>query len=106
MTHPARYSITYTGTGIMRLPRAGIFQTGTRAVVDETIARIAVAHGCFMVVPLADAVPLAIVPEATPVPAPLPPVVAAVPAPAPQAAPARRTQRRSAVHSVGGNGSR
>jgi len=84
MTHPARYSITYTGNGILRLPRAGIFQEGTRAVVDETIARIAVAHGCFLVVPLADAVPLVVAPEATPAPAP-----------------ARKTQRRSAVHTVG-----
>jgi hypothetical protein len=91
MTHPARYSITYTGNGIMRLPRVGIFQTGTRAVVDETIARIAVAHGCFLVLPLADAVPLMVAPEATPAP------------PAAPTPPARRTQRRSAVHSVGGN---
>lgn len=85
MTHTPRYSITYTGNGIMRLPRAGIFQEGTRAVVDETIARIAVAHGCFIVVPIDNAVPLVVAPEATPAPAP----------------PARRTQRRSAVHVVG-----
>jgi hypothetical protein len=89
MTHTARYAITYTGTGIMRLPRAGIFQEGTRAVVDETIARIAVAHGCFAVMPLDNAVPLAVAPEATPAP------VAAAAAPSP-----RRTQRRSAVHVV------
>jgi len=55
MSQPARYAITYTGNGIMRLPRAGIFQTGTRAVVDEALARIAVAHGCFAVVPLGNA---------------------------------------------------
>jgi hypothetical protein len=98
MTHPARYAITYTGNGIMRLPRAGIFQTGTRAVVDETVARIAVAHGCFAVVPLDTAVPLTIAPEATPIPAVAMPVAMPVAAaPAPAAAPARRTQRRSAV---------
>jgi len=94
MTHTARYAITYTGTGIMRLPRAGIFQEGTRAVVDETIARIAVAHGCFIVVPLDNAVPLAVAPEATPAP-----VAAATP-------PARKTQRRSAIHAVAGSGPR
>jgi len=87
MTQTARYAITYTGNGIMRLPRAGIFQEGTRAVVDETIARIAVAHGCFVVVPLADAVPLVVAPEATP-----PPPAASQSA--------RRTHRRSAVHAV------
>jgi len=90
MTHTGRYAITYVGAGILRLPRAGIFQTGTRAVVDETLARIAVAHGNFHVVPLADAVPLAVAPEATP----------AEPAVA-QDRP-RRTQRRSAVVRVPG----
>jgi len=40
------------------LPRAGIFQTGTRAVVDETLARLALAHGSFLVQPLANAAPL------------------------------------------------
>ena len=59
----------------MRLPRAGIFQTGTRAVVDETIARIAFAHGSFAVVPLDAAAPLA-PPAPAPPPAP-PPIIAA-----------------------------
>jgi hypothetical protein len=80
MTHTARYAITYLGTGLVRLPRAGIFQTGTRAVVDEQIARIAVAHGSFSVVPLtADA------PELAPSP------------PAEPAKPAKRGQRTSAA---------
>lgn len=78
MTYAARYAITYTGSGIMRLPRAGIFQTGTRAVVDETIARIAVAHGSFAVVPLDAAEPLAPPVEAPSAPPPAtPPIIAA-----------------------------
>jgi hypothetical protein len=76
MTHAARYAITYTGSGIMRLPRAGIFQTGTRAVVDETIARIALAHGSFAVVPLDAAAALA-PPVAAPPPVETPPIIAA-----------------------------
>ena len=77
MTSTARYAVTYLGNGIIRLPRAGIFQTGTRAVVDETIARIAVAHGSFAVEALtADA------PVLGPTP-PAPPQMAAAPAPAP-----------------------
>ena len=58
MTTTGKFVITYTGNGIVRLPRAGIFQTGTRAVVDETLARLAVAHGCFAVVPLGGAMPI------------------------------------------------
>lgn len=94
MTSPARYAVTYLGNGVVRLPRAGIFQTGTRAVVDETLARIAVAHGSFSVTPLtADA-----------------PSVQAAPAPAPVAAPPddrrpRRSQRMSAVVRVPAIGS-
>lgn len=85
MTHPARYAVTFLGNGIVRLPRAGIFQTGTRAVVDETIARIAVAHGGFQVIPLtADA------PVVHPVQAAQ--AVAQQPGPKP-----RRSQRMSAV---------
>ena len=97
MSQTGLYAITYTGGEVIRLPRAGIFQTGTRAVVDETIARIAVALRCFAVEPLDDAValvqavPLAVAPEATPAP------VAAI-SPAAQEKPQpRRTQRRSAV---------
>jgi hypothetical protein len=88
MTHSARYAITYTGNGIMRLPRAGIFQTGTRAVVDENIARIAIAHGSFDVVPLDAAMPIA------------PPVEEAPPPPPPAhvaAAATRRPTRKSAA---------
>ena len=94
MSQPARYAITYTGNGVMRLPRAGIFQTGTRAVVDETLARIALAHGCFAVVPLADAVPITVAPEATPAPAPAPPTPTTV-------APRRATRRTGAVRVPG-----
>lgn len=85
MSHTARYAVTFLGNGIVRLPRAGIFQTGTRAVVDETIARIAVAHGGFQVIPLTADAPLV---QAQPA------QQAAPPAPAPKP---RRSQRMSAV---------
>jgi hypothetical protein len=69
MTHTARYAVTYLGSGLVRLPRAGVFQTGTRAVVDEQLARIAVAHGDFAVEPLtADAPALGPPPAAAPPP--------------------------------------
>jgi hypothetical protein len=84
MTHPARYAITFLGNGIVRLPRAGIFQTGTRAVVDETVARIAVAHGGFQVIALTQDAPVV---QAQPAPQ-----AAAAAAPRP-----RRSQRMSAV---------
>ena len=81
MTQTARYAVTYLGNGIVRLPRAGIFQTGTRAIVDEQIARIAVAHGGFQVIPLtADA-----------------PVLASDPQPAEVTKPQKRAQRTSAA---------
>jgi hypothetical protein len=108
MTNHGRYAITYTGNGIVRLPRAGIFQTGTRAVVDETIARIAVAHGTFRVVPIDAATPMTLPVEATPAPAVVatvaaaPAVVAVAAATAATAAPpvddkGRRPTRRSAA---------
>jgi hypothetical protein len=96
MTTTGKYVITYTGNGIVRLPRAGIFQTGTRAVVDETIARIATAHGCFAVVSLDAPAPLPVAPampvEAVPAPAPAPP--------APAEAPRRPTRRSQAIRAV------
>lgn len=96
MTTTARYAVTYLGNGILRLPRAGIFQTGTRAVVDETIARIAVAHGSFSVVALTPDAP-----ALGPTP-PVPPQMAAAPAPAPvvaadEAKGRRRTRQSAAV---------
>jgi hypothetical protein len=90
MSHGARYVITYVGSGIMRLPRAGIFQTGTRAVVDEVVARIAAAHESFTVVPLADAVPIGLPVEVIPPEPPAP--VAAAPVP-----PRRPTRKSAAV---------
>src|SRR5687767_127798 len=91
MTSTARYAITFLGNGIVRLPRAGIFQTGTRAVVDETIARIAVAHGSFAVTPLtADAPVLGPTPAA-------PPEMAAAPAPADDGKGRRKTRQSAAV---------
>jgi hypothetical protein len=123
MMHLGRYAITFIGNGLTRLPRAGIFQTGTRAIVDETVARIAVAHGNFEVIPLTEGLPLTppvhaapvptlpggatVTPMAPPAPAPAPAAVVAAPAPvvaapapapvAPEKVPARRTQRRSAA---------
>jgi hypothetical protein len=91
MTTIGRYQITYVGNGILRLPRAGIFQTGTRAVVDETIARIAVAHGSFQVVPLTADAPVLQAPAAVAA-APPPP-----PAPAPTEKPRGRQTRQSAA---------
>jgi hypothetical protein len=90
MTHAGRYAITYIGSGIMRLPRAGIFQTGTRAVVDETIARIASAHGSFSVVPLDAAMPLEPPAPAAPPPPPAHVAAAAIDR-------SRRPTRKSAV---------
>lgn len=83
----ARYAVTFLGNGIIRLPRAGIFQTGTRAVVDETVARIAVAHGSFGVEALG-ADPLGLASKAPAVAAPPPPM----PAPPVAAAPERKTK--------------
>jgi|RhiMethySRZTD1v2_1073278.scaffolds.fasta_scaffold603541_2 hypothetical protein len=91
MTSTARYAVTYLGNGIIRLPRAGIFQTGTRAVVDETIARIAVAHGSFAVEPLTAGAP-----ALGPTPA-VPPQMAAAPAPPVDDGKGRRKTRQSAA---------
>src|SRR5688572_29141349 len=96
MTSTARYAVTYLGNGILRLPRAGIFQTGTRAVVDETIARIAVAHGSFAVEALTPGAPAL---------GPTPPMQSTIPQPmasASQPAPVddgkgRRKTRQSAA---------
>src|SRR5512143_2755243 len=95
MTNTGRYQVTYLGNGIIRLPRAGIFQTGTRAVVDETIARIATAHGCFAVVSMDAPAPMpqpapVVVPDVAP-----PPVMAAPPAEA-----RRPTRRSQAIRTV------
>src|SRR5215470_3678203 len=84
MTTTGKFVITYTGNGIVRLPRAGIFQTGTRAVVDEIVARIATAHGCFAVVSLDAPPPLPVVPEVQP----------------PAAAPTRPTRQSKAIRTV------
>jgi hypothetical protein len=109
MITTGKYVITFTGQGIIRLPRAGIFQTGTRAVVDETVARIATAHGCFAVVSLdAPAVPMPIpVPQSAPAPVPVvpEPVAAVAAAPAAPAAPLedrtrRPTRRSQAIRAV------
>ncbi len=87
MTTTGRYAITFLGNGLVRLPRAGIFQTGTRAVVDETVARIAVAHGSFAVSALGpDTAGLA-------TPGPVETPVAAAPA-----APAAPTGRKTRGH--------
>jgi pyruvate/2-oxoglutarate dehydrogenase complex dihydrolipoamide acyltransferase (E2) component len=96
MPHTARYAVTYIGNGVVRLPRAGIFQTGTRAVVDETIARIAVAHGSFAVEPLTADAPL--VAAAPPPAAPEPPAAAPEPARAP--VDERRGRRQRATGAV------
>lgn len=96
MNTTARYQVTYVGNGVVRLPRAGIFQTGTRAVVDEQIARIAVAHGSFAVVPLTPDAPQLL--PSPPEPVPLPPPA---PAPQPQEMPrGRQTKRHSAAMRV------
>ena len=93
MTTTGRYAVTYVGNGLVRLPRAGIFQTGTRALVDETVARIAKAHGSFAIEAIgADTLGLATTGQA--------PVVAApAPTPTPAAPEPRRTkaQRNSAA---------
>jgi len=98
MTTTGKYVITYTGNGIVRLPRAGIFQTGTRAVVDETIARIATVHGCFAVVSLDAPAPLPVAAEPAP-PAPVTTAAPATPEPAPEA-PRRATRRTGAIRAV------
>ena len=91
MTSTARYAVTFLGNGVVRLPRAGIFQTGTRAVVDETIARIAVAHGSFAVSALTEGAPEL---GASP---PVPPRMAAAPAPQDDGKGRRRTRQSAAV---------
>ena len=99
MTTTGRYAVTYVGNGLVRLPRAGIFQTGTRALVDETVARIAKAHGSFAIEAIgADTLGLATTGQAPVVAAPAP-TPTPTPPPTPAAPEPRRTkaQRNSAA---------
>jgi hypothetical protein len=43
------YYVTYTGGGVVSLGKAGVFQHGTRACVNEDVARVAEQHGHFVI---------------------------------------------------------
>jgi len=89
----APFHVQYTGDGLVRLGRAGIFQPGTTAWVDQAAAEAARAHGQFlvsgpglgalaeqMISELAEAAPEPPAPAPPPPPAP---VIAAAPEPGP-----------------------
>jgi hypothetical protein len=100
-TGSAIFHITYVGEGVVRIPGAGVFQSGTAAYVDESIANLARGIDDFKVrgpiVQVADAPPAPaakpVVAEAKPEPKPEPPKPADPPKA--EAAPAKKDERET-----------
>src|SRR5688572_14507978 len=75
------FRVTYSGDDVYAIPKVGVFQNGTSAVVTEAVAEIVKAHAKFTIAALDGG--------GAPKPAPTP---APTPAPAPEKQEAKETK--------------
>ncbi len=100
----AAFMVEYTGPGVVNLGKAGTFQAGTKAWVDEAVAQIARTHADFVVTAppmdvdrVVDEMPAPAPMIATPVVAAPAPVAAAPASVAAPAKPQRKTRATGAI---------